>query len=55
MNDDVVSADFAALGSRHPRAAARPLVAATAECALMEFELGRRDPDARAALSELVG
>ena len=28
---------------------------ATAECALMELELGRRDREARVALSELVG
>jgi TetR/AcrR family transcriptional repressor of nem operon len=55
MTVDVVVADFEALGSRHPRAAARLWIAATAECALMELELGRRDPEARAALSELVG
>jgi hypothetical protein len=30
-------------------------VAATAECALMELELGRADPEAREALDALVG
>jgi TetR/AcrR family transcriptional regulator, transcriptional repressor for nem operon len=54
MTVDVIVADFEALGSRHPRAAARLWIAATAECALMELELERRDPEARAALSELV-
>lgn len=54
MNVDVVSADFAALGSAHPRHAARLWVAATAECALMELEQGHRDPAARAALDDLV-
>ena len=54
MNVDVVTADFDALGSCHPRAAARLWIAATAECALMELELRRRDSEARAALSELV-
>jgi hypothetical protein len=54
MNVDVVAADFEALGSRHPREAARLWIAATAECALMELERGRRDPAARSALSALV-
>jgi hypothetical protein len=54
MNVDVVADDFEALGSGHPRAAARLWIAATAECALMELELGRPDREARAALSELV-
>jgi len=54
MNVDVVAADFEALGSRHPREAARLWIAATAECALMELERGSRDPAARSALSALV-
>jgi AcrR family transcriptional regulator len=54
MAVDLVTGDFEALGSRHPREAARLWIAATAECALMELERGRRDPAARAALSALV-
>src|SRR3954470_13538260 len=54
MNVDVVAADFEALGAQHPRQSARLWIAATAECALMELELGRRDPAARSALSALV-
>jgi TetR/AcrR family transcriptional repressor of nem operon len=54
MNVDVVVADFEALGAAHPRASARLWIAAAAECALMELELGRRDPAARSALSALV-
>jgi hypothetical protein len=54
MNVDVVAADFEALGARHPRASARLWIAATAECALIELELGRRDSAARAALGALV-
>lgn len=48
---DVVAPDFEALGSEHPRQAARLWVAATAECALLELEHGRRDPAARSALA----
>ena len=55
MNVDVVAADFAALGSSHPRESARLWIAATAECALMELEEGRRNQAARDALSHLVG
>jgi len=55
MNVDVVAADFAALGWSHPREAARLWVAATAECALIELERGRRDNAARAALRDMVG
>jgi len=51
---DIVAADFEALGAQHPRASARLWIAATAECALMELELGRRDSAARSALSALV-
>ncbi|HYZ69546.1 MAG TPA: TetR/AcrR family transcriptional regulator [Mycobacterium sp.] len=54
MSVDVVTADFEALGSRYPRESARLWIAATAECALMELELGRRDPAARSALNALV-
>ena len=54
MNVDVVAADFEALGSRHPREAARLWIAATAECALMELECGRRVPAARSTLNALV-
>jgi AcrR family transcriptional regulator len=54
MNVTVVVADFEALGAQHPRESARLWVAATAECALMELELGRRDAAARAALNALV-
>jgi TetR/AcrR family transcriptional repressor of nem operon len=54
MHVDLVAADFEALGSRHPREAARLWIAATAECALMELEGGRRDPSARSALTALV-
>jgi TetR/AcrR family transcriptional repressor of nem operon len=50
----VVAADFEALGSRHPREAARLWIAATAECALMELERGRTDPAALSALNALV-
>jgi len=54
MNVDVVAADFEALGAQHPRASARLWIAATAECALIELELGRRDSAARSALRGLV-
>ena len=55
MNVEVVAADFTALGWTHPRRAARLWVAATAECALIELERGRRDSAARAMLNDLVG
>ncbi|WP_006243592.1 TetR/AcrR family transcriptional regulator [Mycolicibacterium tusciae] len=55
MNVDAVAADFTALGWAHPRQAARLWVAATAECALIELERGRRDTAARATLNDLVG
>jgi AcrR family transcriptional regulator len=55
MNVDVVAADFTALGWAHPRQAARLWVAATAECALVELERGRRDTAARATLNDMVG
>jgi TetR/AcrR family transcriptional repressor of nem operon len=51
---DIVAADFVALGAQHPRESGRMWIAATAECALMELELGGRHPAARSALSALV-
>jgi len=54
MNVDVVAADFEALGSPHPREVARLWIAATAECALIELELGHESQPARAALNSLV-
>jgi len=54
-NVETVAADFEAMGRQHPRQSARLWVAATAECALMELELGRADPEAREALDALVG
>jgi AcrR family transcriptional regulator len=54
-NVETLTADFEAMGRRHPRQSARLWVAATAECALMELELGRADPEAREALDALVG
>ena len=53
MTVDVVAADFEAIGSPHPRAAARLWIAATAECALMELDLGGRDDAARTALGRV--
>jgi TetR/AcrR family transcriptional repressor of nem operon len=54
MNVDVVATDFEALGSPHPREAARLWIAATAECALMELERGRQNEAARTVLNSLV-
>lgn len=51
-NVAVVTADFAALGRPHPSQSARLWVAATAECALAELELGRPDTATREALEE---
>ena len=48
-NVDIVTADFEAIGRRHPRLSARLWVAATAECALIELELGRADSETREA------
>jgi AcrR family transcriptional regulator len=53
-NVDIVTPDFEVIGRTHPRQSARLWVAATAECALMELELGRRDAMSRAALDEFV-
>lgn len=54
-NVALVTADFAALGRPHPGQSARLWVAATAECALVELELGHRDSAIRAALDEFSG
>jgi AcrR family transcriptional regulator len=54
MTVDIVAVDYGALGATNPRASARLWIAATAECALMELELGKPDPAAREALSALV-
>lgn len=51
-NVAVVTDDFAALGRPHPAQSARLWVAATAECALVELELGGRDDATRTALEE---
>jgi AcrR family transcriptional regulator len=53
-NVDIVTADFEAIGRRHPRLSARLWVAATAECALIELELGRADSETREALHAFV-
>jgi AcrR family transcriptional regulator len=53
-NVDIVTADFEAIGRRHPRLSARLWVAATAECALIELELGRADSETREALDAFV-
>jgi TetR/AcrR family transcriptional repressor of nem operon len=53
-NVDIVAADFEAMDRRHPRQSAQLWVAATAECALMELELGRADPKARQALDDFA-
>lgn len=44
-----------AMGRRDSKVAARLLVAATSEAALLELEHGRRLPGARRALADLVG
>ena len=55
MNVDVFAVDFTALGWPHPCEAARLWGAATAECALIELERGRRNSAARTTLDDLVG
>jgi TetR/AcrR family transcriptional regulator, transcriptional repressor for nem operon len=55
LNVDVVAADFEALGWPHPREAARLWIAATAECALLELEVGGPNPSARAVINTFVG
>lgn len=54
-NVDIVAADLEVMGRPYPRQSARLWIAATAECALMELELGRADPEARAALEAFGG
>jgi TetR/AcrR family transcriptional repressor of nem operon len=51
---ETVTTDFEAIGRRHPRQSARLWVAATAECALMELELGHADQEAREALDDFT-
>jgi AcrR family transcriptional regulator len=54
MNVDVVVTDFQVLGHAHPRSAARLWIAATAECALIELEVGEADEAARSSLAEFT-
>ncbi len=56
-NDAVVAAltsDFVALGWPSPGTAARLWIAATTECALIELDLGRADPQARSAVLDFA-
>ncbi len=50
----IVTADFEAMGAPWPRQQARLWVAATAETALVELELGRQDIAAREALRGFI-
>lgn len=50
---EVVAVDFIALGWSEPQRVAQLWVAATAECALIELELGHPDPAARDTLQRL--
>jgi TetR/AcrR family transcriptional regulator, transcriptional repressor for nem operon len=47
---DAVAPDFEAIGAPYPRQFARLWLAAMAECALVELEIGSADPASRAAL-----
>lgn len=49
-----LTTDFVALGWPSPAAAARLWIAANMECALIELDLGRPDPQARSALLEFA-
>jgi len=49
-----LTTDFVALGWPAPRTAARLWVAANAECALVELDLGRADEQARAVLLDFA-
>jgi TetR/AcrR family transcriptional regulator, transcriptional repressor for nem operon len=56
-NDAVVAAltsDFVALGWPSPGTAARLWIAANTECALIELDLGRADPQARSAVLDFA-
>lgn len=54
-NVDFLAVDFDAMGWPRPRAAARLWIAANAECALVELDDKRANPDARAAVLDLLG
>ena len=51
---DLLTDDFVAMRRPRPRAAARLWLAANAECALLELDAGRADPETRAALADLL-
>jgi TetR/AcrR family transcriptional regulator, transcriptional repressor for nem operon len=54
LNVDIVAPDFEALGWPHPRQAARLWIAATAECALVELELGGPDESSRVVVTSFA-
>jgi AcrR family transcriptional regulator len=54
-NVDFITIDFVTMEWPRPRAAARLWIAANAECALVELDARRPDPDVRAALLDLLG
>lgn len=54
-NVDFLTIDFVTMEWPRPRAAARLWIAANAECALIELDARRADPEARAALLDLLG
>jgi AcrR family transcriptional regulator len=54
VNVGLIAEDFAAMGAPHPRSAARLWIAANAEAALVELELGRRDKAIRDAVVRLT-
>jgi TetR/AcrR family transcriptional repressor of nem operon len=54
LSVDIVAGDFEALGWPHPRSAARLWIAATAECALIELEVGHRDRAARSVINRFI-
>ncbi|WP_137145317.1 TetR/AcrR family transcriptional regulator [Mycolicibacterium sp. CR10] len=54
-NVDFMAIDFVTMEWPRPRAAARLWIAANAECALIELDARRADPEARAALLDLLG
>jgi TetR/AcrR family transcriptional regulator, transcriptional repressor for nem operon len=54
-NVDFLTPDFVAMGWPRPCASARLWIAANAECALVELDDSAANPDARAALLDLLG
>jgi AcrR family transcriptional regulator len=54
LNVDFVAPDFVALGWPHPRQAARLWIAAAAECALVELELGGPDESSRVVVTSFA-